>query len=266
MTIYTSSALQDKHALITGATGGIGYQTAIVLASMGAKLTLTGRKKDKLQTLKQEILTQTPDATIFTYTTDITESANREALIQHAEQTLGPVSLLVNSAGTFIDSEVEQLSQEQLEKTMHLNYTVPILLSQQVYPAMKNQRYGVIINVSSLSGLRGTFGGTAYCGSKFALIGFTQSFALEAIQHGIRVNAVCPGFVETEMGHQAINEKAIRANRSFEEQYQLASEGLPSGRITTPEEVANTIAFLLTDAANNIIGESVKISGGSVMR
>jgi len=98
------------------------------------------------------------------------------------------------------------------------------------------------------------------------LIGFTQSFALEAIQHGIRVNSVCPGYVETDMGASSIQTKGIREGRSFEEQYKIANESLPSGRISTPREVANTIAFLLTDAASNIVGESVKISGGSVMR
>src|SRR5690606_3587913 len=108
-----------------------------------------------------------------------------------------------------------------LEEIMYMNYTIPILLSQEVYKRMKEKEEGNIVNVASLSGLRGTIGGTAYAGSKFAFIGFTQSFALEAIQHGVRVNAVCPGYVETEMGMESIRTKAIRENRPFEEQYKL---------------------------------------------
>ncbi|WP_112179565.1 MULTISPECIES: SDR family NAD(P)-dependent oxidoreductase [Paraliobacillus] len=264
--IFTNHSLSNKHALITGASGGIGYATALLLSQMGANVTITGRRKEKLQQLRDEILIKDPDANIFIQVTDLTNDKERMQLVENAEKTFGYISILINSAGILGNGKVEEISQSQLEETMHLNYTVPILLTQEVFKKMKQKKEGVIVNVASLSGLRGTFGGTAYCGSKFALIGFTQSFALEAIQDGIRVNAVCPGYVETEMGKQAILDKADRENRSFEEQYKKACQSLPSGRITTPEEVANTIAFLSSDAATNIVGESVKISGGSVMR
>ncbi|WP_407271728.1 SDR family NAD(P)-dependent oxidoreductase [Radiobacillus sp. PE A8.2] len=266
MSLYSQDALLGKHALITGATGGIGYETALVLASMGASLTITGRREKKLNELKDQITSRYPESTIFSYVADLAEASEREALLKNAEQANGHISLLVNSAGTLGGDTVEKLTQEELEHVMHLNYTVPILLSQAVYEKMKQKRDGAIVNVSSLSGLRGTYGGTAYCGSKFALIGFTQAFALEAIEHGVRVNAVCPGYVDTAMGRQAIRTKGEREGRSFAEQFALAAQGLPSGRITTPIEVANTIAYLLSDAASNIVGESVKISGGSVMR
>lgn len=264
--IFSNHALSNKHALITGASGGIGYSTALTLSQMGADLTITGRRKEKLEQLKHEIIAKKPDANIFIQTADLTNDKERQQLVENAEKTFGFISILINSAGILGNGKVEEISQIQLEDTMHLNYTVPILLTQEVFKRMKQKKEGVIINVASLSGLRGTFGGTAYCGSKFALIGFTQSFALEAIQDGVHVNAVCPGYVETQMGKQAIQDKADREHRSFEEQYKSASNSLPSGRITTPEEVANTIAFLSSDAASNIIGESVKISGGSVMR
>ncbi|MCT2536173.1 SDR family oxidoreductase [Aquibacillus koreensis] len=266
MSIYSKDALKDHHALITGATGGIGFETALVLASMGANITITGRKQDKLELLKEKIFDENPQASVFMYQADLSDSNQIEYLVNTASKEMGDISLLVNAAGVLGGDIVENLTQDELEKVMHMNYTVPILLSQQVYKQMKQNKKGAIVNVSSLSGLRGTYGGTAYCGSKFALIGFTHAFALEAIEHGVRVNAVCPGFVETEMGRKAIEAKAKRENRSFDQQYKLANTGLPSGRISTPEEVANTIAFLLSDAATNIVGESVKISGGAVMR
>ncbi|MDL4841147.1 SDR family NAD(P)-dependent oxidoreductase [Aquibacillus rhizosphaerae] len=266
MGLFTNESLKGHHALVTGATGGIGYETALLLTSMGASITITGRRKERLKQLEKQILEQNPEAVVLSISADISIEEDRDSLISKAEKEIGDVDLLVNSAGSLGGDIVEELPQAELEQIMHINYTVPILLSQQVFKKMKRNKRGAIVNVSSLSGLRGTFGGTAYCGSKFALIGFTQAFALEAIEHDVRVNAVCPGYVETDMGQNAIRSKAKRENRSFEEQYELANKGLPSGRITKPEEVANTIAFLLTDAASNIVGESVKISGGAVMR
>ncbi|WP_077624070.1 SDR family NAD(P)-dependent oxidoreductase [Sediminibacillus massiliensis] len=266
MSIYSQEALKGKHALITGATGGIGYATALILARMGAAITITGRNEEKLTELSSAITEENPRAQVFSFKADIGKPEDRENLLNTAEEANGTISLLVNSAGIAGGGPVEDLKQEDLEKVMHLNYTVPVLLSQQVYKRMKGQEKGAIVNVSSLSGLRGTYGNTAYAGSKFALIGFTHSFSLEAIEHGIRVNAVCPGYVDTEMGRNAIKKKGDKQDRSFEEQLEITEEGLPSGRITTPEEVANAIAFLLTDASANIVGESLKISGGSVLR
>lgn len=266
MSVFSSDAFKGKHALVTGATGGIGYETAKVLASMGADVTITGRKEAVLNQLKEEIERENPDAKVMTVVADLANASDREKLVESAEEGFGPVTLLVNSAGIMGGGVVEELTQEVLERVMHLNFTVPILLTQRIYETMKKNNAGAIVNVSSLSGLRGTYGGTAYVGSKFALNGFTQSFALEAIRHNIRVNAVCPGYVDTEMGRDGIRSKAERENHTFEEQFKLESDKLPSGRISTPEEVANTIAFLLSDAAENIVGEAVKVSGGSVMR
>lgn len=266
MSLFSSNVFTGKHALVTGATGGIGYETAKVLAAMGADITITGRKEEVLNQLKEEIQSEQPYAKVELVVADLAEADDRDKLVQTAQEKLGPITLLVNSAGISGGSVVEELTQDVLERIMHLNYTVPILLSQQIYKTMKEHNEGAIVNVSSLSGLRGTYAGTAYVGSKFALNGFTQSFALEAIEHNVRVNAVCPGYVDTEMGRDGIRSKGERENHSFEEQFDIESKNLPSGRISTPKEVANTIAFLLSDAAENIVGEAVKISGGSVMR
>ena len=266
MTVFASQTLKGEHALITGATGGIGYETAKVLAGMGAALTLTGRRKEKLEELEREIKASHQTAQVKSYAADLSIEAEREVLIETAEKSNGFISLLINSAGIAGGGLVEDLTEAEIEEVMYFNYTVPVLLSKQVYRKMKENKKGAIVNVSSLSGLRGTYGNTAYAASKFALEGFTHSFSLEAIRHNVRVNAVCPGYVNTDMGRAAINRKAEANQRSFEEQFELAAQGLPSGRITEPEEVANTIAFLLTSAAANIVGESVKISGGAVLR
>lgn len=266
MTIYATDALKGEHALITGSTGGIGYDTAVALAEMGAAVTITGRRQEKLQDLEHQIKQTNPEAAVAVIPADIGSSDERASLVEKASEKNGTISLLVNSAGIIGGSTVEHLKQEEMESIMHINYTSAVLLSQLVYEGMKTLGRGAIVNVSSLSGLRGTTGNTAYAGSKFALIGFTHSMALEAIPHGIRVNAVCPGYVDTEMGETAIASKGEREGRTYEEQLEIAKSGIPSGSLTRSKDVANTIAFLLTDAAYNIVGESVKISGGSVLR
>lgn len=266
LSIFSNHALTGEHALVTGATGGIGYETALLLASMGADVTITGRRQAALETLKKDIIQQNPHAQVFTFSADIGKEEDRRQLVERAHEQHGFISLLVNSAGVVGGNVVEKLTQSEMERIMHINYTATVLLTQLVYENMRKHRKGAIVNVSSLSGLRGTRGNTAYAASKFALIGFTHSMAVEAVSHGIRVNAVCPGYVETEMGKQAIQNKAERENRSFEDQLKIAKNSIPSGRLTEPKEVAHTIAYLLSEAGANIVGESIKISGGSVLR
>lgn len=265
MTVFANDALSHKHILITGATEGIGFETAKVVAGMGAKMTITGRNEEKLNSLAVELAKITAKENISVQPADLTNGEERLQLIAHAEQAHGFINGLVNSAGVAGGRTVEELDEEFIERLMNLNYKCTFLLTQEVYRKMMERKEGDIVNVASLSGLRGTHGNTAYAASKFALLGWTQSMALEAIEHGIRVNAVCPGYVDTEMARNSIRRKAERKNIAFEQGMEEAVASIPSGRITTPEEVANTIAFLLTDAAGNIVGESVKISGGSVM-
>lgn len=261
--LFHKSTLKDQHILITGATGGIGYETAKVAVQAGAKVTITGRNKEKLNQLKTDC--QDPSR-VFLYKADLTNSEDRSRLVPAAQEQHGPFRGLVNSAGIGGGDLVEKLSEEDLRKIMELNYFSLVELSQAVYNQMKGRKSGSIVNISSLSGLRGTHGNSAYSASKFAVTGFTQAFAQEAIEHHIRVNAVCPGYVDTDMGRSAIQSKGEREGRSYEEQLGIAKASIPSGRLTSPLEVANTIVYLLSDAAENIVGESVKISGGSVMR
>ncbi|HSI66773.1 MAG TPA: SDR family oxidoreductase, partial [Planococcus sp. (in: firmicutes)] len=203
---------------------------------------------------------------LFSMEADLTRSEEREKLIEAAEGRLGFINGLVNSAGAAGGKTVDELDEELVEKLMDVNYKSTLQLTKSIYKKMLEQKEGDIVNIASLSGLRGTYGNTAYAASKFAVIGWTQSMALEAIESNIRVNAVCPGYVETDMALNSIQRKAERNGVTFEEELEKARRSIPSGRLTEPVEVANTIAFLLTDAARNIVGESVKISGGSVMR
>ncbi|MBH9966770.1 SDR family NAD(P)-dependent oxidoreductase [[Bacillus] enclensis] len=259
---FHDKTLEGQHILITGATGGIGYAAAKAAVAAGARVTITGRNEEKLSELKQEC----GDGDVFAVRADLSKPQARDQLVEAASNEFGPITALLNSAGIGGGDIVENLSEEDLRGIMELNYFSLVELTQLVYKGMKDKEKGSIVNIASLSGLRGTHGNSAYSASKFAVVGFTQAFALEAIEHGVRVNAVCPGYVDTEMGRNAIKSKGERNGRSYEEQLKLAKESIPSGRLTSPEEVANTIVYLLSDAAENIVGESVKISGGSVMR
>jgi len=267
MAIFKEDALKQEHVLITGATGGIGFETAKAAVQAGATITITGRNKEKLKTLKNECEKLVADAKVTVLPADLNKEQDRATLIENAIKERGTITGLVNSAGIGGGDTLDQLQEEDLRKVMELNYFSTVLLTQLVYSKMRDdKKKGSIVNLSSLSGLRGTFGNTAYSASKFAITGFTQSFAHEAIRDGIRVNAVCPGFVDTEMGRNSIESKGKRENKSFEEELKAVEEAMPSGRITQPEEVANSIIYLLSNASENIIGESLKISGGSVMR
>ncbi|MFL8937646.1 SDR family NAD(P)-dependent oxidoreductase [Rossellomorea oryzaecorticis] len=259
---FHDKTLEGQHILITGATGGIGYAAAKAAVAAGARVTITGRNEEKLSELKQEC----GGGDVFAVRADLSKPQARDQLVEAAANEFGPITGLLNSAGIGGGDIVENLSEEDLRGIMELNYFSLVELTQLVYKGMKDKEKGSIVNIASLSGLRGTHGNSAYSASKFAVVGFTQAFALEAIEHGVRVNAVCPGYVDTEMGRNAIKSKGERNGRSYEEQLKLAKESIPSGRLTSPEEVANTIVYLLSDAAENIVGESVKISGGSVMR
>lgn len=267
MAIYAGDSLAGETALITGASGGIGSVTAEVIAGMGANVVLTGRNKDALESVERDVTAVSTGGEVHAHPTDITEAPERHALLKAAQDTCGPVSLLVNSAGVNGGRRpFEETSEEQFERVMDVNVTATTFLTQEVYEGMKSRGDGAIVNVSSLSGLRGTYHSIPYCASKFALTGITQSLSLEAIEHGVRVNAVCPGWVDTPMAHDGIRSKALAEDRGYEEQLKRERSALPSGRITTPEEVANVIAFLLTDAAPNVVGECVKLSGGAVLR
>ncbi|KAB8127387.1 SDR family oxidoreductase [Gracilibacillus oryzae] len=266
MAIFAQDALQGRHILITGATGGIGSETAKVLADMGAKLTITGRNEEKLHQLKVDLYDITEETNICAIAADLSKTEDIDKLIETAEGKFGFISGLANVAGISGGSTVDQLDLEDIKKIMEVNYFSTFQLTQAIYQKMIKQEQGSIVNVSSLSGLRGTYGNSAYAASKFAMTGWTQSMAVEAIQHNIRVNAVCPGYVNTEMARNGFKKKAEKKNMSFEEAKQDSLDTIPSGRLTEPTEVANAIAFLLTDAAKNIVGESMKISGGNVMR
>ncbi|WP_169713822.1 SDR family NAD(P)-dependent oxidoreductase [Paludifilum halophilum] len=263
--VFTPSVLKGKTAIITGATGGIGTCIAEQLRRMGANLLLTGRRESALRDIGEQLNTLQGAGGVETVAADLVEDAGRRRVVAAAKDSFGPTDILVNNAGAFAASLVEDVEEAEMERVMRVNFFSVVQLTQLVYREMKQRRSGKIIQISSLSGIRGWEGGTIYASSKFALNGFTQCLAVEAAPCGIQVNAVAPGFVETDMAKEAIGAKAERAGRSLEEMWKKTEEGLPSGRLSTPEEVAAAVGFLCTDAVDNVIGSNLRISGGGLL-
>lgn len=259
MTTGTSA----DHIIVTGGTGGIGQAIAKKLLKAGNYVTLTGRNPEKLKAALVWA-EQIPTGKIQVVQSDLTIKEDREKLAAKA-MTFAPITGLVNNAGVFHYAKLEQLTEEAFDKVWTMNTKAAIFLTQLVYEQLKKRGKGKIVNVSSLSGLRGGVGMTAYAASKFAMIGFTHSLAVEAIKFNINVNAVCPGFVSTSMADDVLKNQAEDRKMSEEEQRRRALSGIPSGRMSTPEEVAEAVFFLLSDGANNIVGESLKLSGGAVL-
>ncbi len=245
--------LENKVALITGATSGIGEATAHRFAEMGAKLFLTGRNQSKLETLSIELKKFTEVATLAG---DIADAHFRETLVQTCQQTYQQLDILVNSAGIIDVGTVENTPMDAYEHLMNVNLTAVFHLMQLAIPLLKKSK-GNIVNVSSVAGPRAYPNIAAYCISKAGVDQLTRVAALELAPDGVRVNAVNPGVVVTQLHTRKVMDK---------EQYQAflehSKETHPLGRAGKPEEVADLIAFLASDRASWITGATYAIDGG----
>ncbi len=245
--------LENKVALITGATSGIGEATAHRFAEMGAKLFLTGRNQSKLETLSTELKKFTEVATLAG---DIADAHFRETLVQTCQQTYQQLDILVNSAGIIDVGTVENTPMDAYEHLMNVNLTAVFHLMQLAIPLLKKSK-GNIVNVSSVAGPRAYPNIAAYCISKAGVDQLTRVAALELAPDGVRVNAVNPGVVVTQLHTRKVMDK---------EQYQAflehSKETHPLGRAGKPEEVADLIAFLASDRASWITGATYAIDGG----
>ncbi|KAJ2795690.1 hypothetical protein H4S07_006414, partial [Coemansia furcata] len=204
----SASALAGKSALVTGATGGIGGAIALELARRGARLVVTGRDMEKLEALKLKLdevrpLHPTGEPTnpqSIAISCDILDSSRIPGLAKEARGHLGgKIDILVNAAGISRDALLVRMSQAELMDTLNTNLVSAMMLSKEITLGMIRQQSGVIINVSSVIGLHGNAGQSAYAASKAGLVGFTKSLAKELGSRGVRVNAIAPGFIETEL-------------------------------------------------------------------
>ncbi len=246
--------LENKVALITGSSRGIGKATAILFAKQGAKVLVNGRDIFLLRELKKEIDSKYRNI-CHIFCGDITKKDFVKSMIVDAINKFGRVDILINNAGIIQRESFEKMGLLKWEKVLATNLTATMLCCQAVLPAMKKNRYGKIINVSSNAAKRPYLGASVSYGvSKIGVLNLTRNLALEYSKYGININAICPGQIETDMSKDwdiDFRKKEISK--------------IPVGRIGNPEEVAEAILFLSSDLSNFIAGESLVINGGSFM-
>ena len=242
-------SLAGKTALVTGAGSGIGRAIALAFAREGAALMLAGRRTEPLQTVRQEVSAQ--GGTAHLHAADVSRQAEAQALVEAARSTLGRLDILVNNAGKTYDALVLRMKWDALEEALAINLKSVFYLSAAAGKVMLSQKSGAIVNVASVVALTGNAGQSAYVAAKAGVIGLTKSLAQEFSSRHIRVNAIAPGFIDTDMTRGLPD--AVKT------QY-LAR--VPLGRFGGADEVASAALFLAGDAAGYITGQVLAVDGG----
>lgn len=237
--------LKGKVAIITGAAKGIGFATAQRFAQEGAKVIIADINQDVVN----GAAAQTPNAE--GYVMDVTDRASIQSVVDQVMQKHGHIDILINNAGITQDARLIRMTEAQFDTVIDVNLKGVFNCTQLVVPHMLEAGSGAVVNASSVVGLYGNFGQTNYSATKFGVIGFTKTWARELGPKGIRVNAVCPGFIATEMV-KAMPENILQ---DIEKRSWL-------GRLGTPAEMANVYLFLASDEASYINGVALEASGG----
>jgi 3-oxoacyl-[acyl-carrier protein] reductase len=250
------SDLTGKVALVTGASSGIGAATAELLAEMGAAVAI-GFHGNPEGAERTRAAVEAKGAQGMTVQCDMCDSAAVRRLAAGVAGRLGPIDILVNNAGSLIGRQkLAEITDERWTAVMDLNLTSAVICSQAVAPSMIERRRGVIVNVVSIAGHNGGGpGALAYATAKGALTTFTRGLARELAPSGVRVNAVSPGVIDTPFHERFSTPEMIRNMVA----------GIPLGRTGTPMECAHAIAFLVSDAASYIVGETIEVNGGQLM-
>jgi NAD(P)-dependent dehydrogenase (short-subunit alcohol dehydrogenase family) len=233
--------LSGKHALVTGGGKGIGAAIARALAAVGARITVVGRSAQ--------------------IKADVSESQAVAAAFEKA----GPVDILVNNAGQAESAPFLKTTDELWRRMMSVNVDGVMHCSRAALPAMIEKGWGRIVNVASTAGVTGYAYTSAYCTAKHAVIGLTRSLALEVATKGITVNAVCPGFTETDMLTATIANIVSKTGRTPEQAREELASRNPQKRLVDPEEVANAVVWLCSPGSEAVTGQSIVIAGGEVM-
>ncbi|MEB3701491.1 3-oxoacyl-[acyl-carrier-protein] reductase FabG [Candidatus Bealeia paramacronuclearis] len=241
--------LDGKKALVTGASGGIGGAIAKALHTQGAHIILSGTRKDALETLAKELGGHT---TVMPC--DLSDPASTAELISKIETEVGGVDILVNNAGLTRDGLMMRMKDEDWLKVIEVNLTSAFRLSREAIRLMMKQRWGRIINITSIVGVTGNPGQANYAASKAGLIGFSKSLAQEVATRGITVNCLAPGFIGTPMT-EVLDDK-VKGKILCE---------IPKGEMGSPEDIAAGVVYLASHEAQYVTGQTLHINGGMVM-
>ena len=251
--------LGGAHALVTGGGTGIGAAIATRLAEAGARVTVVGRRPELLQEVADGL--STAQAVPF----DVTDEEEIETGLATATEEFGPIDILINNAGAAESAPFEHTTLDTWRAMLEVNLTGVFLMSRVVLPAMVERRWGRIVSIASTAGLKGYAYVAAYCAAKHGVIGLTRSLALEVAQKGVTVNAVCPGYTETDLLADSIADITEKTGVSEDEAQAQLVESNPQGRFVSPEEVAEVTAWLVGPNTDVITGQAIVVAGGEVM-
>ena len=240
--------LKNKKVLITGATGGIGNSLVEKFNSLGSTIIATGTNEDKLSSLKKEF----SDIHIEKFKLD--EHKKIEEFINKMDQKVDGLDILVNNAGITLDNLSIRLTEDNWKKVLDINLTSTFLMCKYAIKKMLRKKKGKIINITSIVGHTGNLGQSNYAASKAGIIAFSKSLAIEYAKKNININCVSPGFIKTEM--------TDKINDEFKK---ILIDKIPSGDLGTGEDVSNCVAFLASDMAKYINGETIHVNGGMYM-
>ncbi len=252
-------ALTGKHAVVTGGGRGIGAAIADALAGAGARLTVMGRN---LATLQEKAATLPHCQAVAC---DITDEAAVIAAFDQARAAFGPVDILINNAGAAQSVPFRKTDRAHLQQMLDVNLIGPYLCIQAVLQEMMDKGAGRIVNVASTAALKGYGYVTAYSAAKHGVLGLTRSLALEVATKGVTVNAVCPGFTDTDIAREAIRNIVAKTGRTEQQAIAELTVHNPQKRLIQPEEVAASVLWLCGDAAASITGQAIAVAGGEVM-
>jgi 3-oxoacyl-[acyl-carrier protein] reductase len=242
--------LTGKTALVTGASGGIGGEIAKALHKQGATVVLSGTRAEALESLKNEL-----GSRAFVATCNLGDKDSVEALVKNAEAAAGaPIDILVNNAGITRDNLFMRMKDEEWDQVIAVNLTAAFRLSRAVLRGMMKKRWGRIISITSVVGETGNPGQGNYAAAKAGLVGMSKSLAAEVASRNITVNCVAPGFIATPM-----------TDALTDAQKEAVFGKIPAGRMGTPAEIAAAVAYLASEEAGYVTGETLQINGGMAM-
>jgi NAD(P)-dependent dehydrogenase (short-subunit alcohol dehydrogenase family) len=251
--------LANKHAVVTGGGTGIGAAIAVALAADGARVTVMGRRREPLEKTAAKL------DNAQCVNCDVTDIHNVAAAFTKATAALGPVDILVNNAGAAATAPFYRMDVELWRRMMSVNLDGVFNCTRAAYEDMRNSGWGRIVNIASTAAVKGYAYVSAYCAAKHGVLGLTKALALEAARTGVTVNAVCPGYTDTDIVREAVSNISDKTGLSTESALAELTRHNPQGRLIRPAEVADAVLWLCRPESASITGQSIFIAGGEVM-